>query len=180
MAEQNQPQTDETNTEGEEAKSAGRGKMGFIAVLVIAALVPAIAGGWIAYSKYDRLVATAAAVGIQIGTKDVDEEAHEAVQYGQFMQIENMIINPAGSGGKRYLLVSLGLESQNPVVLEEIKTKDVVVRDTVLKVLGVRTMEELADISRRDELKRQIRDAVNGILSEGQVSRMYFTQFVLQ
>lgn len=180
MAEQNKAQTDENEAEGEEAKPASSGKMGFIAVLAASILLPAAGGGWIAYSKYDRLVAIAASAGIEIGTKDAEEPEHKAVQYGQFMQIENMIINPAGSSGKRYLLVSLGLESQSPVVLEEIKTKDVVVRDTVLKVLGVRTIDELADINRRNELKSQIRDAINGVLSEGEVSRMYFTQFVLQ
>ncbi|HET6567159.1 MAG TPA: flagellar basal body-associated FliL family protein [Rhodothermales bacterium] len=180
MAEQDKPDSDETNTEEDGPRPARSAKTGFIAVLVASVLLPATAGGWIAYTQYDRLVATAASVGFQIGTKDVDEGKHEAVEYGQFMQIENMIINPAGSSGKRYLLVSLGLESQDPLVLEEIKRKDVVVRDTVLKVLGIRTMDELADINRRNELKHEIRDAINGVLSEGTVSRLYFTQFVLQ
>jgi flagellar basal body-associated protein FliL len=50
----------------------------------------------------------------------------------------------------------------------------------VLKILGSRSIEELSDITRRNELKETLRTAVNGILAEGEVKRLYFTRYVLQ
>ncbi len=55
-----------------------------------------------------------------------------------------------------------------------------VVRDTIIKILGTRTVDELANIESRTALKDEIRLAVNGILTEGEINRMYFTQYVLQ
>lgn len=104
----------------------------------------------------------------------------EPPQYGQFTEIRGMVVNPAGSEGRRYLTVNLGLEVNQAGVVEELAQKDVVVRDALLKLLGDRTVEELADVALRGDLKEELRDTVNAVLREGQVSRMYFTQYVLQ
>lgn len=179
MAEQNTPQTDIETGSTEVAKPAGSGNKLFLIVALVAVLLPGGAGVYLTYSNYERFAAMAMAAGINIGTEDAEEQ-HEPEEYGQFMQLTDMVINPSGSSGKRYLLVSLGLESQNPLTLEEITVKEVVVRDTILKVLGHQTVDELSDINRRSELKQELRDAVNAVIHEGQVDRMYFTQFVLQ
>jgi len=83
------------------------------------------------------------------------------------MELQGFIVNPAGTDGTRYLMINLGLESAKGDVLEELKEKEIVVRDTVLKLLGQRTVEELADISLRAQLKKELREAVNGILTKG-------------
>ena len=77
-------------------------------------------------------------------------------------------------------MVKLGLESHKAAVLEELEQKQVVVRDTVLKLLAVRTVEELANIELRAQIKEELRSAVNAILRKGEVDRLYFTQYVLQ
>ena len=179
MAEPNNSQSNIEAGESEAAKPAGKGRTLFLIMIVLAVLGPIGAGAYLTYSNYERFAAIAMAAGVNLGTEDAEGQ-HKPIQYGQFIQLSDMVINPTGSSGKRYLLVSLGLESQNPVTLEEIAAKEIVVRDTILKVLGLRTVDELADINRRGELKHALREAVNAIVHEGQVDRMYFTQFVLQ
>lgn len=179
MAEPNTPQSNATDKGSDEAKPAGKGRMLFIMILGLTAIFSTCAGGYLTYTHYERFAAVARAAGANLGTENASSP-HEPIKYGQFIQLSDMVINPTGSSGKRYLLVSLGLESQNAVTLEEITAKEVVVRDTILKVLGLRTVDELADINRRDELKVALREAVNAIVHEGQIDRMYFTQFVLQ
>jgi flagellar protein FliL len=175
MAEQNNPAPEAKETVGGAPPEKKKGKGKLIMLLAII-LIPLMAGGTVAYIQFEPL---AAMLGLEIGTEHAEEE-EEPITYGEFAQIEGMIINPADSGGKRYLLISVGLESHSPAALEELGAKEVVVRDTILKVLGVRTVNELADVALRNQIKDEIRHAVNDVLGEGKIDRMYFTQYVLQ
>lgn len=143
-------------------------------LLLVLVLVVAIAGGsLLAFTQRDRLAGFA-------GGATAEEAPAAPVEYGQFLEVQGLIVNPAHTEGRRYLMVNVGLESAQPKVLEELEQKEVVVRDTLIKLLGHHTVEELAAIERRAQLKEELRQAVNGLLSKGAVDRIYFTQYVLQ
>ncbi len=177
-AQQPIPETPDTSGEevAQEEKQSGRSLLARL-LLVALTLGPTAAGAWLAYFYYPTLAQAAEQFS---GTNDDTEEETKPVEYGQFMELQGFIINPAGTDGTRYLMINLGLESADGGVLEELKEKEVVVRDTVLKLLGQRTVEELADISLRTQLKQELREAVNGVLRKGKIDRVYFTQYVLQ
>lgn len=144
-------------------------------LLLVLVLVGAIAGGsLLAFTQRERLVGFAGG-----GAEEATAPA-APVEYGQFLEVQGLIVNPAHTEGRRYLMVNVGLESAQPKVLEELEQKEVVVRDTLIKLLGHHTVEELAAIERRAQLKEELRQAVNGLLSKGAVDRIYFTQYVLQ
>lgn len=179
MAEQ--PDGNTSDTDGNEAvDEATRERSGLSMWLVIVPLIllPAGVGAWLAWSKYEDLSRLAAETRVRF-TSDEQRDAGPR-EYGQFVKLEGMIINPAGSDGKRFLLVDIGMESSTGAVLSELEQKDIVVRDTILKVLGSRTVEELSSLDTRTTLKTELRDAVNAILQRGTVDYLYFTQFVLQ
>ena len=147
-------------------------------LLFLLMLLAAAGGAWTVvhhHTQLDRVVASAGLAG-----RPDPAGRPEPPSYGQFTEIRGMVVNPAGSEGRRYLTVNLGLEVDRASVVEELRQKDVVVRDALLKLLGDRTVEELADVTLRSELKEELRDTVNAVLREGQVGRMYFTQYVLQ
>ncbi len=102
------------------------------------------------------------------------------VDFGSFYEVENIIINPAQSQGGRYLMINVGFESDKEVVLTELENKEVVIRDRVIKMLGEFTVPELSDIDRRSFLKDTLLSSVNAVLKDGEVRRLYFTQYVLQ
>ncbi|AEN74015.1 flagellar basal body-associated protein FliL [Rhodothermus marinus SG0.5JP17-172] len=179
-AQQSVPETPDAPGEKVAQDTQGNRSSGsWLSRLLIVALTlgPAAAGAWLAYFYYPSLAQAAEQFS---GTKDDKEEKKPSVEYGQFMELQGFIVNPAGTDGTRYLMINLGLESAKGDVLEELKEKEIVVRDTVLKLLGQRTVEELADISLRAQLKKELREAVNGILQKGKIDRVYFTQYVLQ
>jgi len=188
MAERAQQSVPETpDTPGKEVaqkqeQSSGGGRRLLARLLLVAlTLGPTAAGAWLAYFYYPSLAQAAEQFsGTDDDTKDKAKDEAKPVEYGQFMELQGFIINPAGTGGTRYLMINLGLESAKSGVLEELKEKEVVVRDTVLKLLSQRTVEELADISLRTQLKQELRDAVNAVLRKGKIDRVYFTQYVLQ
>jgi flagellar FliL protein len=94
--------------------------------------------------------------------------------------IDNLVLNPAESGGTRFLLLSVTFELKNAAVLEQMKTRDAELRDAVLVTLGKRTVDQLADMTQRDSIKVQLTKAAGTLFKKGAVKRIYFPQFVIQ
>lgn len=169
------PGVPEPTDDGAEATPAGgKGKK----IVVLAAVLVALVGGaGVAFSQFGAIDRTAQAL---FGPAGEAEEDDAPIEYGEFMQIDGLVVNPAETGGSRYLMVSLGLEAADAAVLEEVGLKDVVVRDAIIGHLSGKTVETLSDISTREGMKEEIRALINGILAEGEIDRLYFTQFMLQ
>lgn len=147
----------------------------FILILIPLMIISAVGGGFLAYSQYPMLAEIAATV-----SGDGEEEEETPLEFGEFMELSNIIVNPADSEGRRLLMLSVGMETAEAAILETVTAREMVVRDTIIKILGTRTVDQLANIEHRTALKDEIRLAVNGILTEGEINRMYFTQYVLQ
>jgi len=137
-------------------------------LLLLLPILALVLGGGAGCYQYYRLSAAGQAA---------PEE--EPIEYGQFTQLPGIIVNPAGSGGRRYLMIDLGLESAEAKTLEEVSAREVVIRDAVVRILSEKTVEQLASIDGRAALKDTLRLTVNRIL-KGDIDRLYFTQYVLQ
>lgn len=162
----------------EEAAEEGKKGKPLLVWLLPLILMPAVGGAYFAYTQYTTIAQAAVSAGLDVGF--AGSAAEEPIEYGQFKTIEDLLINPAGSDGKRFLVVSLGLETKSADVLVELEQKDIVVRDAVLRLLSERTAEELAAIEKRGEIKAQILEELNTVLQTGTIERLYFTQFLLQ
>lgn len=170
-----EPPNDRTADAGNGAVADKPKKKGGFKLALIMFVVAIAGGATVAFVMYDSLVAMAN------GTDPADlEPKTEVVEYGSFHEIQGLIVNPAESGGKRYLMVTLAIEVGNEAVIEEIKDKDIVIRDQVLGILGAHTADELADINVRESLKSELLTAVETIVGKGKVQRLFFTQYVLQ
>ncbi len=163
----------------EGGKGPKKGAVRLVLTILPVLLLPAAIGAAIAYSQYARIAETAAATGIEYGGLQRGEK-EKSVRYGHFITISDLLINPAGTGGKGFLVVTIGLETRSSSVIAEIQQKDIVIRDAILQLLGEQTQEKLAAIELRSELKDEIVHKLNQILQKGEVDRLYFTQFLLQ
>ena len=94
--------------------------------------------------------------------------------------VENMVLNPAASGGSRFLLLSVGFAVKDEAGAKVLETRDPELRDVVIRFLGAYTVDELVDIARRDSLKVGLRAAVTERFGAGAVRDVYFPQFVVQ
>lgn len=112
--------------------------------------------------------------------KESDEADAHAVEAKPMHTIDNLVLNPSGSGGTRYLMLSVAVEVKDDAVAEQMKARDAEVRDAVLHVLGSKTVDELADIAARDSLKLELRDSIRGLFRKKAVRRVYLPQFVIQ
>ena len=99
-----------TDDGAEPAQAGGGGKK----IVVLAAVLVALVGGaGVAFSQFGAIDRTAQSLFGPSG--EAEEDA--PIEYGEFMQIDGLVVNPAGTGGSRYLMVSLGLEAADAAVL---------------------------------------------------------------
>ncbi len=157
--------------EATEAPTPGRsGKVVVLAVLVATLGTGALAG--------QRLVGPG--LGAALANRAPAAGGHEGEVAQAMYVVDNLVVNPAGSGGSRFLLTSVAIEAATAEVAADLVLRDVEIRDAFTLVLGSRTVESLSDIAQRAALTRELRVAVEGLLGPGSVRRVLIPQFVIQ
>lgn len=107
------------------------------------------------------------------------EEGGESSGANDFFTIESIVVNPAETGGTRYLSCSVSFE----VAKEDLtvfKEKQVKIKDILITILSSKTVDELADIKLRNDMRKQILAVVNRFVAPSKASAVYLTDFVLQ
>jgi flagellar FliL protein len=94
--------------------------------------------------------------------------------------VENLVVNPAQSGGTRYLISTIAFSVKDSTVVEKMGQRDAEVRDALLKVLGAKSVVQLSDMTHRPALKEEVRTAVGGLFGNKAVKDVFFPQFVIQ
>lgn len=93
--------------------------------------------------------------------------------------IDNLVVNPSGTEGRRFLLISVAMEPADGDT-EGLRALEPELRAALIPILASRSVEELLDISHREELMAEVTEALQHILGEGALSRVLFPQFVVQ
>ncbi len=143
-------------------------------------LVPVVAlllgaGGVLAFTQPGILS------GVTGGVPAAQAAEPKPVEFGEFAEMPGIVVNPMGTDGRRYLMVKVGAEAKDVGTLERLDEMSPAATDAVIDLLSGLRVDELTDIGRRDSLKESIRTRFNDILGkDGQVTRVYFTQYVLQ
>ena len=99
---------------------------------------------------------------------------------GSMFQIKDIVVNPSGTNGTRYLCTTVALEITNPLVEEEATAREAQVRDLLIEILRRRTVTELSSLEMRDHIRDEIGRSVNELLTSGEIDGVYFSNFVLQ
>lgn len=94
--------------------------------------------------------------------------------------LENLVVNPAGSEGTRYLLVSVAIEPEDQGMIDGLAALEVSCRHTLLTTFGSKTVEELSNISLRPQLVEELRDSLESVVGKGIIHRIYLPQYVIQ
>ena len=141
-------------------------------MLIVAALVVVLAGaggaGWFFFLQKPAV-------------KAVSTEAHaeEAPPPGHVMKAGTVVVNIACTEGKRYLRTTLeiGAAPKDAKHLEELKAP---LLDAALDVLGTKPLATLLEPGDRQPLREELRKKFNTALGHPVVTRVYFTEFIVQ
>jgi len=157
---------------GEAAAPVKSGKKG----IVLLALAGLIAGAPTGMFVTGPLLAKRSASATQAKPKTEKGLENSSVRHA----IENLVLNPAGSNGTRFLMVSATFELKDSGIENQMKEHDAEVRDHILSILGKKTVDELTDIAQREQIKKDVLESVGTLFEKGAVKKVFFGQFVIQ
>jgi flagellar FliL protein len=115
---------------------------------------------------------------IQTINSDVHPSGYEPT--GIIAEFDDIIVNPAGTEGRRYLVVTLSMEVNRKKAQDELVEKTPIIRDALITLLTAKTIDYLSDVKNMENLRQEIMGKTNGYLEKGKVIRVYFTGYVLQ
>ena len=93
---------------------------------------------------------------------------------------EEIIVNLAKEEKSVYLKVKLGLDVSSKNTLGEIGKLEFKVRDRVNSILSRQTVKSISTENGKENIKRDIKEALNKFLETGEVIEVYFYDFVSQ
>ncbi len=159
----------EKKQEEQEEKKDGEQKKSFpvkaivIGLLVLVVLGAAGGGGFWFYTQ-------------QTAKKEAAPKPAVAVMWA----MEPFIVNLMDNNGERYLKLAIQLEISDPKGVAELDQMKPKLRDNVLDLLSAKSVKELMDMAGKQRLREEIAMRLNTFLTAGKVSKVYFTEFVIQ
>lgn len=108
------------------------------------------------------------------------EEKNSIPKDPVFYEINDIIVNPAETMGKRFAVTSMAFELKEEQDLEKIKQYDAKLKDIINTTLAQKTVEELTRVGYKDVLKSEILMNVKKSCPQIKVSNIYITKYVIQ
>lgn len=94
--------------------------------------------------------------------------------------LEDIIVNPSDTDGKRLLLTSVSIDVATEENLNEVKNKEPLVKDIIISTLAAKTISELGDPSKRDSIKIEISDKLRSVMPAIGIDQIYFSKYIMQ
>jgi flagellar FliL protein len=119
-------------------------------------------------------------VGESHGGGDGHGGGHAAESSAEVIELENIVVNPAGTEGMRFVMVSFGLQVEDAAARQSLVARELEVRDVVSSMLERQTLEMLTSPYARDSLRSLVARAVAQFLPEGMELQVLVPRFVIQ
>jgi flagellar FliL protein len=121
------------------------------------------------------------------GIDDVVKGEHEKLKeeekskdfIGKLVPLETFLVNIAGSRGRKLVKINMELEVTNAEVQEEVEKIKPKIRDYIIIIVSSKTFNEISTKEGKDLLRDEIKNQINLFLTKGQISKVYFTEFIL-
>ena len=156
-----------------------------IAVILVALLGLGGTGGAFAYFLFFKEQPATAATA-EDGHKEKGEEAapsgptEEKAMLGPIFEMEELLINLDTREGNRYLKLTLVMEVDEEDTLEELTKRLPQLQDITISLVSSKETVDLQGADGKFRLREELRYRYNKVLLKGSVTRVYFTQFVIQ
>ncbi len=138
----------------------------------------AIGGGFfMLWSKMSQMNAAGSEVTLQ---EEGETDAEEESTIGPMYSLDSFVVNLAEEGSNRYLRVTMEFELDNETLQTEIEQRLPQVRNAMLMILPSQKVADLNTVDGKIVLRDRIMDEVNDFLTTGEVTNIYFTEFVIQ
>lgn len=111
--------------------------------------------------------------------KKAEEEEHSKEFIGKLVPLETFLVNVSGSRGRKLVKINMELELTNSEVQEEVEKIKPKIRDYIIIIVSSKTFAEISTKEGKDALREEIKNQINLFLTKGQITKVYFTEFIL-
>lgn len=99
---------------------------------------------------------------------------------GPVFAMEPFTVNLADQGRARYIKLVLQAEMETQAAADQLEGVKPKVRDSVLMLLSSKTAAEVTSVEGKETLRNEIIRRLNSFVTQGKVTEVYFTEFVVQ
>lgn len=184
------PEDEKTTVEvSDEAPEAPKKKSNIMLFIIIGAVVVLGGGGAFFFlSGGDDAVQVTEATHEQAaeeshgGGRGEEAKTSHATMVGDAIMyaIDDIVVNPSGTGGSRFLSVSFGFELGNAKLASEFEAREPLVRDALITILSSKSVAQLTDAREKEIMRYQVKKRLEQLLKTDQLIGVYYTDFVLQ
>jgi flagellar FliL protein len=123
--------------------------------------------------------------GVEAATPDEESEkvldTANVFELGKHIySVNDIIVNPAGTDGKKLLLTSIGFDVASEESFKELESKEILVKDMIITILSEKSLQNLKLWSYKDSLRQEIAGTMKNFLPGIQVNKVYFSKFIIQ
>jgi flagellar FliL protein len=165
--------------EGEAPPAKGKSTTMVLIGVLVGAVAAGVGGGFVLAPRLTHPAAKDSAEA-EAEPETKEHGKGEKGEGGRIFKLENLIVNPAGSEGSRFLMTSVAFEVETEAAEAALKDHDVQVRDLVVSRLESQTMQMLTRPFARDSIKRRLAEAVVPVIGPKAKVKVYLPQFVIQ
>lgn len=166
MAEENEPEQAEQK----------QGKSGLVGIIIGILLGAGLGGGGVFFGLSQGMAAQSGA--------EADVESDAEVERAGFdervLSLDPFVVNVSGEAYPRYVKLQVALEFDTLNAKAECETRIAQVRDLTILLLSSKRLADIDGFEGKALLKDDLRERVNGVLTEGKVESVLFTEFVIQ
>ena len=113
----------------------------------------------------------------ELPEEEGEEGAHKT---GEFIYpITDIIVNPAGTDGERYVMMELGVDVGSEEELKSLETKGIILKDIIITKLSSKTLEEIMKPTFREEFKHEVIETAKEEFEEIKINTIYYSKFVI-
>jgi len=178
---------EESTEESKSQKPKSRGLMQTVIIVAITQIIT-LAGAFFFVKMY---LVPKVAVEEEAAEEIVQQERGPAEIY----MIEDLVVNPAGTEGTRYLSATIGLEYAKAIDSEksegasgghgagsagDLGHKTPIIRDILIGILTSKNIEQLSSAEGKKALRLEIMEKINHEVAPDTVYKVYLVDYVLQ
>ena len=161
---------EEEKEEESEEKKPKKGKKSIIKWIVVflGVVILGAAGfaGWTYYKTHFS------------GSKKAGSE--QIVQKPGIWPMDSLVVNLMDANGGRYLKITIQIEVTSQECISEMDLLKPKIMDSILGLLSSKSYREIAGFEGKQRLRDEIAIRLNNYLSKGQITKVYFTEFIIQ
>lgn len=110
-----------------------------------------------------------------VRTGRVEYKARDMFFLGDFTT--NMATNDRAG---KFVRVEVRLKMSDTDMVDELKDKNIVLRDAVIEELSLKHFSEISTEKGKLSLKENLKTRLNSIVADGEIEEVYFTKFIVQ